>query len=94
VLFFAVFRYCTLAVVFARTVEIVRRREGECCVVNGRLDACMMYLYKTVGICIWFISLCLLRPSTYFPLNVLRVFKGDGRWVTRVVAIQISVNQS
>ena len=31
--------------------------------MNGRLDACMMYLYKIVRMCILFISLCLLRPS-------------------------------
>ena len=48
VVFFAVFWYCTLAVVFVRTVEIVRCREGECYVVNGRLDDYMMYPYKTV----------------------------------------------
>ena len=39
-------------------------REGERCVENGRVSACMWNPYKTVGICILFISLCLLCPST------------------------------
>ena len=62
--------------------------------MNGSLNACMMYPYKTVGTCILFSSLCLLRSSTLRSLDVLKVFQGDVRWITREVAIQIPADQS
>ena len=40
--------------------------------MNGSLNACMLYPCKIVGICILFISLCLLRLSTLSSLDVLK----------------------
>ena len=74
-------------------VGIIHRREGECYVVNGRLDAYMLYPYKTVGTCNLFISLCLFRSSTLSSLDVLKSFMGDIKWVTRKVAILMPADQ-
>ena len=44
-------------------------------------------------ICILIISLCLLRASTHSSFDVLKVFKGDVRWITREVDIQMLADQ-
>ena len=61
--------------------------------MNGSLNAYTLYPYKTVGTCILFISLCLLRSSTLSLLDVLKSFMGDIKQVTREVAIQTLADQ-
>jgi len=92
VLFVAVLQYCTLAVVVVRSCRN-RPTVGECCVVNGSLNACTLYPYKIVGTCILFISLCLLGSSTLSSLDMLKVFQGDIKRVTREVDIQMPADQ-
>ena len=62
--------------------------------MNGSLNACTLYPYKTV----WnmhFNYFVVFIAFIYFkvPLDVLKVFKGDIKRVTREVAIQIPADQ-
>ena len=60
--------------------------------MHGSLNAYMLYPYKTIGTCILFSSLCLLRSSTLSSLDVLKSFMGDFKRVAREVDIQIPVD--